>query len=331
VGPADLQKLLAGLAPSNHPRLLTGWERGEDAALFDLGNGRAGILTVDFITPVVDDPASWGRIAGANSLSDVFAMGGRPLFALNVVAFPVHCEPLEMLGAVLRGGQEKVVEAGAVLAGGHSVEDEEPKYGLVVYGEVEQKDIWRVGGALPGDALILTKPLGTGVLTTAIKAGMADTESTAAGIAVMERLNDLPRHLDGALRRAVRAATDVTGFGLAGHLLDLLGDDRDAEIEIDALPRLPGVESWAAMGLLPAGAYRNRDLYGKRVERLSAASAEAAPELDLLFDPQTSGGLLLAVDPADAEALLAIAREKNSEVALIGRIREGTGRIRVLP
>jgi selenide,water dikinase len=210
------------------------------------------------------------------------------------------------------------------------VEDEEPKYGLVVYGEVERKDIWRVGGALPGDALILTKPLGTGILTTALKAGMADAKSTAAGIAVMERLNDLPRYLDGALRRAVRAATDVTGFGLAGHLLDLLGDDRDAELEISALPRLPGAEAWAAMGLLPAGAYRNRDLYGKRAETLPAVP-EAVPDLDLLFDPQTSGGLLLAADPADAEAILAIARERNPEATLIGRIREGTGRIRIVP
>jgi len=329
VGPADLQKLLAGLLPSRHPRLLTGWEGGEDAALFDLGDGRVGILTVDFITPVVDDPAAWGRIAAANSLSDVFAMGGRPLFALNLVAFPVHCEPLETLRAVLRGGQEKVIEAGAVLAGGHSVEDEEPKYGLVVYGEADREAIWRIGGARPGDALILTKPLGTGILATALKAEMAEPERLAAGIAVMERLNDLPRRLDPDLRRAVRAATDVTGFGLAGHLLDLLGEGRDAELSASALPRLPGAEEWAAMGLLPAGAYRNRELYGERVRRIPEGLGEAAPERDLLFDPQTSGGLLLSAAPEAAEALLAVARERDPEAAVIGRIERGTGRIRV--
>lgn len=315
------------MKPDSGGRLLTGWDHGEDAALWAIDENRVGIMTVDFITPVVDDPETWGQIAAANALSDAFAMGGKPLVALNVVGFPVHCEPLEMLQAVLKGGQSKVIEAGAVLAGGHSVEDEEPKYGLAVFGEVEREKIWRVSGARPGDVLVLTKPLGTGLCTTAVKADMGDLLETAVAIASMARLNDLPRHLDDELHLSIHACTDVTGFGLAGHLLDMLSGNRvDCLLDPGALPAFPGVLEVADMGLIPAGAYRNRELYSPRVEGLGKLPRNLQ---DLVFDPQTSGGLLLAVDPENAPALLAGCEGGFAPGSrAIGRFEEGSGRIR---
>jgi selenide,water dikinase len=315
------------LKPDSGGRLLTGWDHGEDAALWAIDDRRVGILTLDFITPIVDDPEAWGQIAAANALSDVFAMGGSPLVALNIVGFPVQCEPLEMLEAVLRGGQSKVIEAGAVLAGGHSVEDEEPKYGLAVFGEADKAKIWRVSGARPGDVLILTKPLGTGLCTTAVKADMADLAETAAVCASMARLNDLPRHLDGDLHASVRACTDVTGFGLAGHLLDMLsGSGVDCILDPGALPAFPGVLDVADMGLIPAGAYRNRELYSPRVEGIEKLPLNLQ---DLVFDPQTSGGLLLAVDRGNAPELLAVCEGTFAPGSrVIGQFGEGSGRIR---
>lgn len=308
-------------------RLLTGWDHGEDAALWAIDENRVGILTLDFITPIVDDPELWGQIAAANSLSDVFAMGGRPFVALNIVGFPVHCEPLELLESVLRGGQAKVTEAGAVLAGGHSVEDEEPKYGLAVFGEVRRDRIWRVSGARPGDVLVLTKPLGTGLCTTAVKAEMADLIETEPVFDSMGQLNDLPRHLDDDLHLAIHACTDVTGFGLAGHLLDMLsGNETDCILDPEALPAFPGVLQVADMGLIPAGAYRNRELYSPRIDGLEKLPLK---NQDLIFDPQTSGGLLLAVDPERADALLDLCRAGCAPNSCrIGQFRKGSGTIR---
>lgn len=315
------------MKPDSGGRLLTGWDHGEDAALWAIDENRVGILTLDFITPIVDDPELWGQIAAANALSDVFAMGGKPFVALNIVGFPVHCEPLELLEAVLKGGQSKVIEAGAVLAGGHSVEDEEPKYGLAVFGEAEKAKIWRVSGARPGDILILTKPLGTGLCTTAIKAGMADLLDTRPVFDSMARLNDLPRHLDAGLHLAVKACTDVTGFGLAGHLLDMLSGGRiDCLLDPEALPAFKGVLAAADMGLIPAGTYRNRELYSSRIDNLEKAPLSLQ---DLIFDPQTSGGLLLAVDPEAAQAFLELCQSGCApESRAIGRFLDGTGRIR---
>lgn len=295
--------------------------------MWPIDENRVGILTLDFITPIVDDPELWGQIAAANALSDVFAMGGRPFVALNIVGFPVHCEPLELLESVLRGGQSKVVEAGAVLAGGHSVEDEEPKYGLAVFGEVETEKIWRVSGARPGDVLVLTKPLGTGLCTTAIKAGMSEMLDTGPVFDSMARLNDLPRHLDRNLHLGVHACTDVTGFGLAGHLLDMLSaGETDCLLDPDALPAFPGVLEVADMGLIPAGAYRNRELYSPRTDGLEKLPLKLQ---DLVFDPQTSGGLLLAVGPEKARALLDLCEGGYAPAArVIGRFEQGSGRVR---
>ena len=212
---------MADLPRPRDERILTDWEGGEDAALWKITEERVGILTLDFITPVVDDPYVWGQVAAANSISDVFAMGGSPLVALNIVAFPLNCLPLDMLKRLMEGGASKVSESGAFLMGGHSVEDQEPKYGLCVFGEVERDAMWRTTGAQPGDALLLTKPLGTGIMATAIKAEMADPAQADQAVRWMTALNDLPRRMTPEQRRRVHAATDVTGFGLAGHSLDM--------------------------------------------------------------------------------------------------------------
>jgi selenide,water dikinase len=252
---------------------------------------------VDFITPVVDSPEYFGKIAAANSLSDVYAMGGKPLIALNVVCFPTDCEPLDVLKQILNGGAQKAIEAGAMLAGGHSVQDEEPKYGLVVFGEVKKDRMWTVGTAKPGDVLILTKPIGTGIAVTAIKAGLFSDENIDAAVQSMAKLNSIPKVLSEDICRAVTACTDVTGFGLAGHALDLLSDGASLEIEMESLPLLPGIGEMADMGLIPAGAYRNKEHSGSKVINESRMGIFAE---DLIFDPQTSGGLLIAI-PSELE------------------------------
>lgn len=311
-------------------RLLTSWSRGEDAALWRIDDDRIGILTVDFITPVVDDPRRYGEIAAANALSDVFAMGGRPLVALNVVGFPTSCQPIGMLQEILNGGADKVIEAGAVLAGGHSIQDDEPKYGLVVFGEVKKGDEWRVDGAKTGDVLILTKPLGIGIAATAIKAGFFSAEDAAYAAATMAMLNDIaPADLPGDLRAAIHACTDVTGFGLAGHVADMVSQEQDVEIFLHRLPLLPGVREMADMGMLPAGSYANREHSGKRVDILADSPEDRRLAEDMLFDPQTSGGLLLAVAPDAAEEIEKRLRGRFPHAAAIGAFAEGRGRLRI--
>lgn len=309
-------------------RLLTGWEHGEDAALWALDEQRLGIFSIDVITPVVDDPLRWGEIAAANALSDIFAMGGQPLLALNFVGFPINCLPLEMLQEVLQGGLNKIREAGAVLAGGHSIEDEEPKFGLAVFGEVSREHAWRVGGARDGDVAILTKPLGTGIMATALKAEMVNAEETAEIVRVMTMLNDVPRFLPEQLRSAVRACTDITGFGLAGHALDMLSEGGlNLVMDVEGLPLLPGVLEKCDMGLIPAGGYNNRNQYETSVIGLEGLAPEKG---DLLFDPQTSGGLLMAVDPAQAGEVLRTCREKGFDAAaVVGYFRRGEGKLLV--
>ena len=311
----------------SHERIITSWGSGEDAAIWKIDSERAGILTVDFITPVADDAYVWGQVAAANSLSDVFAMGGRPFVALNIVGFPTKVLGLDELKEVLRGGYDKASEAGAFLMGGHSVEDAEPKYGLVVYGEVRIDSLWKVTGARPGDLLIITKPLGTGIVATAVKADMVEDEaSSLEAQRWMTALNDLPLRLAEEEHRLVRACTDVTGFGLAGHGLDMLsGGGLDLILSAEALPLLPGIKSLAESGLVPAGAYSNRDAYGDRVRELDSVPAFIA---DILFDPQTSGGLMLAVpEEAAPDLLSAIKAAGFGQAAIAGRFTEGGGMI----
>lgn len=319
---------MRGLPSLKDSRLLSGWDNGEDAALWSLGDGRLAILTIDFITPIVDDPVLFGEIAAANALSDVFAMGGLPRVALNVVGFPTSCEPLEVLEGILLGGAKKVAEAGACLAGGHSVQDDEPKYGLSVYGEVTEDRLWRVTGARPGDGLILTKPLGSGILTTAFKAKLAGQAMMDEAIRWMRKLNDIPRSLPGELLSEINAATDVTGFGFVGHCLDMVSQGLlDAEIDHRKVPAMMGVVEMASMGMVPAGAYANREHFQQRATVEPSVPLEVQ---DIFFDPQTSGGLLLAVSMDAHEALLRELRKSGfTDSSLVGRFVEGAGRVRV--
>ena len=314
--------------------MLTSWSHGEDAALWRIDDERIGILTVDFITPVVDDPRRFGEIAAANSLSDVFAMGGRPLVALNIVGFPTSCQPIGVLQEILLGGADKVIEAGAVLAGGHSVQDEEPKYGLVVFGEVRSGREWRVDGARQGDLLILTKPIGTGIAATAIKAGLFPNDAAAVAVRNMCQLNDWTKcaFTDEQLR-CIHSCTDVTGFGLAGHALDMVGDGLTLSISMDSLPVLPGVWEMSSMGLIPAGGYSNREHSGARVSIEIESSEKMTFASDVFFDPQTSGGLLFAVERDAANEILSAVRNIFPDSALIGEFTErsvGGAELRVI-
>ena len=306
--------------------MLASWNGNEDAAVFELDSERLGVLTVDFITPVVDDPYTWGQIAAANSLSDVFAMGGRPIVALNTVCFPTKSLELDVLRKILEGGFERVRTAGAFLVGGHSVQDDEPKYGLVVYGEVMQSELWRTTGAKAGDKLILTKPLGTGIAVTAIKADMIEDEATRIeATQSMIKLNmiDLPRELQNT---EVHAATDVTGFGLAGHLCDMLGENLDCRINLRDVPSITGVKELADMGLIPEGAYRNQAAYEEFVDVQDDTLKRS--DIDMLYDAQTSGGLLLAVSPEHAENVLRHVRHQGfGRAEIIGTFINGTGKI----
>lgn len=307
-------------------RLITTWDKGEDAALWKIDEKRVGILTLDFITPVVDDAGEWGEIAAANAISDVFAMGGKPFLALNIVAFPVNCLPLRSLKDLMAGGYRKVTEAGAFLVGGHSVEDQEPKYGLCVFGETETDSLWKVTGARPGDSLILTKPLGAGIVATAIKADMAEDPRWASqAIGWMRTLNDLPVKMSPEERRKIHGCTDVTGFGLAGHILDMLSEKKlDLNLKIDNLPVMEGALELAALGLIPAGAYANQNLYKKRIFNPDMAG----DRLDLLFDPQTSGGLLMAVPKDFCGEMIETAKNHGFTMAAeIGTFTEGCGKI----
>ncbi len=293
--------------------LLVGTETSDDAAVYQVGKELAIIQTVDFFTPVVDDPYLFGQIAAANALSDVYAMGGEPKLALNLAAFP-NCLDIEILGEILRGGADKVMEAGAVLAGGHTISDEEPKYGLCVTGFVHPENMWKNYGARPGDSLILTKPLGSGIISTAVKGELASEEELREAVKVMTTLNKYARDL--AANFSVHSCTDITGFGLAGHAMEMAkGSEATLVIETEKLPVLPGVQEYAEMGLIPAGAYRNREFLESGMESRTEGWRE-----DVLFDPQTSGGLLLAVPQEEAPELMKLLSGLELPSAVIGEV-----------
>lgn len=316
LGPGTLAGVLAGLPQLPDGNLLVGTETSDDAAVYRLSDELALIQTLDFFTPVADEPYIFGQVAAANALSDVYAMGGEPKIALNIVAFPNDMDT-EILAEILRGGADKVLEAGAVLAGGHTIQDTLPKYGLSVTGFVHPEKFWKNCGAQAGDVLILTKPLGVGVINTAIKADMASGEETAAVIASMTTLNKYARDILKNYR--VHACTDVTGFGLAGHALEMaLGSEKTLAFYSERLPLLPGAREYASMGLIPAGAYRNR----AHVEKAGFKSYAALALEDLFFDPQTSGGLLAAVHPEDAQAVDQALGELTLPHGVIGVVEE---------
>lgn len=294
----------------------------DDAAVYRLNAEQAIIATTDFFPPVVDDPYEFGAIAAANALSDVYAMGGEPLFALNLAAFPEDLPP-EVATEILRGGAEKVREAGAVIAGGHTVTDKEPKYGLAVTGLVHPERLLTKGGARPGDVLVLTKPLGTGVITTANKNGKADAADVRGAVDSMMTLN---RTASRAARAAqVHALTDITGYSLLGHAHEMahLSGAR-LTIRYDALPWMPGAKRYAEAWIFPGGTGRNAEYYRRWV---AFERALAEWEQHLLFDPQTSGGLLMALATEQGEGVLADLRAAGDEGWVIGSVEAGSGEI----
>ena len=301
LGPAELAPVLGVLPPTDDPRVLVDHTTGDDAGVFRLNDQVTLVQTVDFFTPVVDDPEEYGAVAAANALSDVYAMGGRPLTALSIAAFPDRDFPPEWAAAIVRGGHRKLQEAGCVLLGGHSVRDAEIKFGYAVTGLVEPERMMTNALGRAGDQLVLTKPLGTGIIATALKAGQAPAASVSAATRSMTTLNRIPAAV--AARHGVRAATDVTGFGLMGHAFNIARESaltlvfRAAE-----LPLLPGVLELGPRHQ-PRGLRSNRERYESRVER--SASLEGAPLEALLYDPQTSGGLLLLVPEAELGSVLA--------------------------
>src|SRR5882672_8806431 len=309
MGPEALAQVLRPLAemfdPARYPSLLRGLDAPDDALVWKLDAEHALVHTADFFPPVVDDPYAFGAIAAANALSDVYAMGGTPMFAINLVGFPDDMDPA-ILSEILRGGAEKVKEAGAVVAGGHTTSDKEPKYGLAVTGIVHPDRILSKGGARAGDVLLLTKPLGAGILTTAGKKQKASAADLDAAIASMARLSDSAARLFREAHPYVHALTDITGFALIGHAHEMAHLSKlTLRVTVDELPLLPGTEGYATDGLITGGGRNNEGYYGAFV----TAQRELKPwQSDILYDPQTSGPLLAAVDPSHAEALVAAFR-----------------------
>lgn len=294
MGPGALSEVLATLRLPTHPNLLVGLDISDDAAVYAISEDTAMVQTLDFFPPIVDDPYTFGAIAAANALSDIYAMGGRPALALVIAAFPRDLPP-SISSAILQGGADKVAEAGAVIGGGHTVIDQEPKYGLCVTGFVDPRRITRKANAHVGDVLLLTKPLGTGIITTAIKQRRGDTAHLEAAVASMLRLNRRAAEL--AAQGDIHSATDITGFGLAGHIAEIIRNSKvGVRIDAAALPMLPGAEAYAAANIVPGGLASNQAyLEQQGLMRYSQSLTEARQRL--LFDPQTSGGLLFVLPP----------------------------------
>ena len=323
VGAGTLAKLLEGIRVRQDPNLLVGFDRSDDASVYKLSEDLALVQTVDFFPPIADDPYLFGQIAAANALSDVYAMGGEPKLCLNIMAVPKDMPP-ETVHQLLRGGYDKVYEAGALITGGHSILDDEPKYGLAVTGFVRPDKMLTNSGARPGDVLLFTKPVGTGVLTTAAKADMASAGAMARAYELMTTLNKAAR--DIMVRHPVHACTDVTGFGLLGHGLEMAqGSGVELEIDVSAVDMIPEAAELAKMGILPEGMYRNRAFAEDSVD----PGAAELWQQDLLYDPQTSGGLLMAADPAGAEALFRELEGAVPSAQRLGVVREYRGGKRV--
>ena len=321
-------QVLSKLPMVEHPDLLVGSSTGDDAAVYRLDDKTGLVLTVDFLTPITDDPYEFGLVAAANSLSDVYAMGGRPLVALNVVGFPAALAG-EMLGDVLRGGYDKAAEANCLIVGGHTVDDNEPKYGLSVVGLVEPGRHVTNAGAKPGDVLVLTKPLGTGIVATGCKAGVAPPGSVETAVETMAALNRAAS--EAMVEVGVNACTDVTGFGLMGHLTGMLrASGVGAEVSTSKAPVLPGVDELLAQGVAPGGTYRNEAGVAEYVEWDESISER---QRLILCDAQTSGGLLISVPGDRLTQLLEALESRAVETrAVIGRITEETpGMAHVIP
>jgi selenide,water dikinase len=329
LGPDDLAGVLSGLAiPSLPDEVLVAGETGDDAAVWSLADGRALVATLDFFTPIVDDAYDWGRIAATNAMSDVYAMGGTPFLGLNIVNWPVDDLPLEMLRQVLQGGTDAAAKAGVAVLGGHSITDSEPKYGMVVLGFVDPDRMFRNSTARPGDRLFLTKPLGLGIISTAVKRGSATPELITTAVDLMTTTNAAASQ--AMIEAGADAATDVTGFGLLGHLHRmLLSSGCAAVLRADSVPLIPGALDLARARVVPGGTERNHAF----VKAATDWGELSEPEQLVLADAQTSGGLLIAA--RDADALAAAMRDGGVEAAEIGAVSAGpaggmtvTGRLR---
>ena len=323
VGAGVLAQLLEGIRVHHDPNLLVGFDKSDDASVYKISDDLALVQTVDFFPPIADDPYLFGQIAATNALSDVYAMGGEPKLCLNIMAVP-ETMPREAVHDILRGGYDKVYEAGALITGGHSILDEEPKYGLAVTGFVHPDKMLTNSAARPGDVLVLTKPIGIGVLTSAGKADLLTGDTVDFMNRMMTTLNKSAR--DVMVRYEVHACTDVTGFGLMGHGFEMAqGSDVELHIDVQAIDLIPEALEFARMGVLPAGMYRNRTFAEPGVD---VGDTELAVQ-DLLFDPQTSGGLLMAVAPADADALLSELRGAVPSAQRIGTVAAFRGGKRI--
>jgi len=325
--PGDLDNALCGLEFPTDSNVIVGLDQADDAGVYKISEDLAIVQTVDFFTPIVDDPYWFGQIAAANAFSDIYAMGGIPKTAMNLVAFPIQQMDSSILRQILQGGLDKIKEAGAVLVGGHSVEDKELKYGLSVTGFVHPDRVLTKKNLVTGDRLILTKPLGTGIVNTAIKGGLASDSVVKTITSLMAALNREAARI--MTDYPVHACTDITGFGLIGHIVEMvIGSEYGIVLFAEALPIIPEALEYAAMGLVPAGTYKNREFYQPRVEM--APSIDRLTQ-DIIFDPQTSGGLLICVSPEAADDLLSQLKENGMEqAAVIGEVMvEPTGKVRV--
>ncbi len=324
IGAGTLAALLGDMPPAKDDNLLVGFDHADDAAVYRVSADTAIVQTVDFFPPIVDDPYTFGQIAAANALSDIYAMGGEPKFALNLLCIPEDMPP-DAVRAILQGGSDKVMEAGASIAGGHSIFDPIPKYGLCVTGFVHPEKLLKNMGAQEGDILLLTKALGTGILSTARRGGLLEPALCRALDERMALLNKNAR--DCMTRYRVHACTDVTGFGLLGHLSEMLqGSDAAAELDTDSIAIPPEALAFAEIGILPEGMYRNRQFAEKEVDPGQAPRKL----LDALYDPQTSGGLLIAVDERDADALLSALGDCLPEAQRIGAVKAYRGGKRIV-
>ena len=323
VGAGVLSQLLEGIRVHSDPNLLVGFDKSDDASVYRISDDLALVQTVDFFPPIADDPYTFGAIAATNALSDVYAMGGEPKLALNIMAVPADM-PKAVVHEILRGGYDKVYEAGALITGGHSILDPEPKYGLAVTGFVHPDKVLTNSGAKPGDVLLFTKPIGIGILTTAAKAELADEATMAKATKLMMTLNKAAR--DAMVKYRVHACTDVTGFGLLGHTCEMAtGSDVQVILRVDDMDLIPESLEFARMGLLPEGMYRNRQFAEKYVD---SGDVELAVQ-DMLYDPQTSGGLLMAVDAADAPALFEELKACVPSAQCIGTVEAYEGGARI--
>ncbi len=313
---AHVLRPLEGIFGDGIPNLLVGLGSADDAAVYQINQDQAIVATTDFFPPVVDDPYTFGAIAAANALSDIYAMGGTPLFCLNLVGFPDNLDT-SILSDILRGGADKVRESGAAIAGGHTVTDAEPKYGLAAIGLVHPQRIWTKGGAQPADVLLLTKPLGTGLITTALKNQAALEEHVAAAVSSMATLNAAAARALRSSGSAVHACTDVTGFGLLGHALEMAqASGVQLIFRADAVPHLPGALDYAAAGYVPGGTGRNRDHVAAHV----SFAEDVSEVLQLLFlDPQTSGGLLAAISAESVDDTMHALSAEGVHGYVIGR------------